>query len=117
MERCRSGLFCDSLFCDSLSCDSFPSLPVNFMIRGQLRGHDDTPFGRPTLGRPIGRPVVGRPNGVFGGLSYYQLVILFFNIVPLMMEITFPRLTNQVQTLARGVLRLQWQDKQIKHIQ
>jgi hypothetical protein len=41
------------------------------VIRGQLRGHNDTPFGRPTPGRPIGRPGVGHPQGVFGGLSYY----------------------------------------------
>jgi hypothetical protein len=40
-------------------------------IRRQLRGHNDTPFGRPTPGRPIGWPVDGRPRGVFGGLSYY----------------------------------------------
>jgi hypothetical protein len=31
------------------------------VIRRQLRGHNDTPFGRPTPGRPIGRPAVGRP--------------------------------------------------------
>jgi hypothetical protein len=41
------------------------------VIRGQLRGHNDTPFGRPTPGRIIGRPGVGRPQGVFGGFSYY----------------------------------------------
>jgi hypothetical protein len=29
------------------------------VIRGQLRGHNDTPFRRPTLVRPIGRQVVG----------------------------------------------------------
>jgi hypothetical protein len=34
------------------------------VIRGQLGGHNDTPFGRPT------------PGGFF---SYYQLVILFLN--------------------------------------
>jgi hypothetical protein len=27
------------------------------VFRGQLRGHNGTPFGRPTPGRPIGRPV------------------------------------------------------------
>jgi hypothetical protein len=32
----------------------------------------------------------GQPQGIFGGLSYYQLVILFFNIVPLIMEFTTP---------------------------
>jgi hypothetical protein len=26
------------------------------VIRGQLKGHNDTPFGRPTPGRPIDRP-------------------------------------------------------------
>jgi hypothetical protein len=51
------------------------------VIRGQFRGHNDTPFGRPTPGRPIGR------LGVFGILrSYYQLVIRIFNIVPLISE-------------------------------
>jgi hypothetical protein len=38
------------------------------VIRGQLRGHKDTPFERPTSGRTL---------GVFGGLSYYELVMLF----------------------------------------
>jgi hypothetical protein len=33
------------------------------VIRGQLRGHNDMPFGWPTPG--------GRPQGVFGGFSYY----------------------------------------------
>jgi hypothetical protein len=37
-------------------------------------GHNDTPFGRPT------------PQGVFDIFSYYQLVILIFDIVPLIME-------------------------------
>jgi hypothetical protein len=41
------------------------------VIRGRLRGHNDTPFGRPAPGWPIGPLVVGRPQGVFGGLSYY----------------------------------------------
>ena len=36
------------------------------VIRGQLGGHNDTPFGRPTPGRPISRPGVGRPQGVLG---------------------------------------------------
>jgi hypothetical protein len=38
------------------------------VIRGQLRGHNDTPFGRRTPGRLIGHPGVGSPNGVFGVL-------------------------------------------------
>jgi hypothetical protein len=36
------------------------------VIRGQLRGHNDKPFGRPTPGRPIGCPGVSRSQGVFG---------------------------------------------------
>jgi hypothetical protein len=58
------------------------------VIRGQLRGRNDTPCGRPTPGRPIGRPGVGRPQGVFDILSNYQIVILFFNIVPLIVRFT-----------------------------
>jgi hypothetical protein len=46
------------------------------------------PFGRLTPGRPIGHHGLGCPSGVFGGFSYYQLVIFFFNIVPLIMEFT-----------------------------
>jgi hypothetical protein len=53
------------------------------VIRGQLRGHNDMPFGRPTPGWPIGRPGVGRLKGVLCGFSYYSLVIFFFNVVPL----------------------------------
>jgi hypothetical protein len=55
------------------------------VIGGQLSGHNDTPFGRPTPGRPIDPQGVGHPQGVFGGLSYYLLVIkliLFFKIAP-----------------------------------
>jgi len=40
------------------------------VIRQPLRGHNDTPFGRPNPGRPIGCPEVGRSKGVFGGSSY-----------------------------------------------
>jgi hypothetical protein len=39
--------------------------------------------------RPAYRPpsaVVGQPQGVIGDFSYYLSVILFFNIVPLIME-------------------------------
>jgi uncharacterized membrane protein len=39
------------------------------------------PFGWPTLGRPIGRLEVGHPHGIFGVFSYYQLVMLFLNMV------------------------------------
>jgi hypothetical protein len=31
------------------------------VIRMPLRGHNRTPFGRPTPGRPIGHKEVGRP--------------------------------------------------------
>jgi hypothetical protein len=56
------------------------------VIRRQLRGHNDTCFGWPTPGRPISLPGVGRPSGIF---SYYLIVILVFNIVPLIMESTY----------------------------
>jgi hypothetical protein len=32
------------------------------VIKGQLRRHNDTPFGRPTPGRHLGRPGVGGGN-------------------------------------------------------
>jgi hypothetical protein len=38
------------------------------VIRGQLRGHNNM------------------PQGIFGGFSYYYLVMIFYNIVPLIME-------------------------------
>jgi hypothetical protein len=59
------------------------------VIRGQLWDLNDTPFGRPTLFRPIGRPGVGCSQGVFGVFSYYSLVIIFFSIVPLIMDFTY----------------------------
>jgi hypothetical protein len=60
------------------------------VIKGQLWCHNDTPFGRPTLGRPIGRPGgFGHPQSVYGVLHYYQLLVtLFFNIVTLIVEFT-----------------------------
>jgi hypothetical protein len=42
------------------------------VIRGQLRGFNDTPS------RPISRQVIGCPQGVFGGLSYYAVVLPAF---------------------------------------
>jgi hypothetical protein len=36
------------------------------VIRGPLRGHNDTPYRWPTPVRPVSRPGVGRPQGVFG---------------------------------------------------
>jgi hypothetical protein len=64
-------------------------------IRGPLRGHNDTPFGRPTLSWPIDRPGFGHPQGVFGVFSDYQLVMLFLNNVCLTVALTF---TNNSQT-------------------
>jgi hypothetical protein len=58
------------------------------VIRGQLRGHNDTPFGRPTPAGLSAAREVGRPLGVFGGLGYYRLLIFFCIIVPLIMEFT-----------------------------
>jgi hypothetical protein len=52
------------------------------------RGHNDTPFGQPIPGRPVNRTGVGHSQGLFGVFSYYQLVISFFNIVPLISELT-----------------------------
>jgi hypothetical protein len=40
------------------------------VIRGQLKGHNDAPFGRPTPDWPIGRRVIGRPQGINGVFSY-----------------------------------------------
>jgi hypothetical protein len=31
------------------------------VTRGQLRGHNDMPFGRPTPGQPVGRPRADPP--------------------------------------------------------
>jgi hypothetical protein len=49
---------------------------------GAVKGHNHTPFGRPTPGRPIGRPGVDRPKSVIGVFSYYELVVLFLNVFP-----------------------------------
>jgi hypothetical protein len=47
------------------------------VIRRQLRGHIDTPFGRPVPGRPI------------WWFKLLLLVIFFFNIVPLIVKFTY----------------------------
>jgi hypothetical protein len=39
------------------------------VMRGQLRGHNDAPFGRPTPRRPISRQGVGHPQGIFDVFS------------------------------------------------
>jgi hypothetical protein len=54
------------------------------VIRGQLRGHNDIY----ALRAANSQPGVGRPQVVFGGFSYYPLVMIFFNIVTLIMEFT-----------------------------
>jgi hypothetical protein len=56
------------------------------VIMGQLRGHNDTPFERPTPSRPIGGLAALREQLVF--FNYYYFVILIFVIVPLIMEFT-----------------------------
>jgi hypothetical protein len=47
------------------------------VIRGQLRGHNDTPFGRPTPGRPIGRPGGWPPSEHI----WFFLLLLISNII------------------------------------
>jgi hypothetical protein len=42
------------------------------VIRGLLRGHNNTPCGRPSPGQPVGRPGVGRPQGVVGVIINFQ---------------------------------------------
>jgi hypothetical protein len=59
------------------------------VIRRLLWGHNDTPCGQPAPGRLIGRPGSGRLQGVICVFSYYLLVIVFFKIVPLIMEFTW----------------------------
>jgi hypothetical protein len=43
------------------------------VIRTQLRGHNDLPFGQPAPGRPSGRLGSGHPLGVF--CVFYLLLI------------------------------------------
>jgi hypothetical protein len=47
------------------------------------------PFGRLTPGRPIGRLGISHPQGVFGVFSYYQLVMLFLNVVCLTVTLAY----------------------------
>jgi hypothetical protein len=62
------------------------------VIRGLLRGHKDTPFGKPIPGCPIGRPGVGHPQGIFGIFSYHYVVIVFSNMVCLTVALACTRL-------------------------
>jgi hypothetical protein len=39
--------------------------------------------------------------GIFGGFSYYRLVMVSFNIVPLIMEITVERKHRDVEVIRR----------------
>jgi hypothetical protein len=43
----------------------------SIVIRGPLRGHNDTSFGRLTTDRPVRHPGVGHLPGVIGVFSYY----------------------------------------------
>jgi hypothetical protein len=58
------------------------------VIRGQLRGYNDTPSGgQPPADLSATRGLAAlRVYLVF--FDYYQLVMIFFNIVPLIMEFT-----------------------------
>jgi hypothetical protein len=63
------------------------------VIRTQLWGHNDTPFGRPAARQPSGQPPVGPPAGppaarglaalraYFVCFSYHQLVMLFIIMI------------------------------------
>jgi hypothetical protein len=64
------------------------------------------PFGRPTPSWADGRPGVDHPEGEFDVFSYYQLVILFLNMVCLTMAlaISFQSLCPRISMLAV----LQW---------
>jgi hypothetical protein len=69
---------------------------VRRMLNGSLlRGHNHMPCERPTPGQPIGRPGVSHVSGLFGGFSHYQLVILCFNFVRLIVEFTMRMFTWQ----------------------
>jgi hypothetical protein len=57
-------------------------------IRGSLWGHNDMTCGQPAPGQPIGCPRSGHPQGIIGVFSNYYLVILIFNIVPVISELT-----------------------------
>jgi hypothetical protein len=66
------------------------------VIRRLRKSHNDTPFGRPTPGWPIGHLGVGHPQGVFrfGVFSYYQLLMLFHNMVCLTVAIGTATIRN-----------------------
>jgi hypothetical protein len=68
------------------------------VISRSLWGHNYTACGQLAPGRPIGR--MGSGQGVFGGFSYYRLVMLIsntnFNIVPLILEFTCYILVGKV---------------------
>jgi hypothetical protein len=77
------------------------------VIRTQLSGQNDTPFGRPAPGRPSGRAGYGRTLGVFcmfqlllisnvisiHGLPDRGTLLLCFSIVRLPVELTFNSLS------------------------
>jgi hypothetical protein len=55
------------------------------------------PSGDHTPGRPIGRPGVGCLLGVFYVFSYYQSVMLYFNMVCLTVALAFLKLWKVVK--------------------
>jgi len=81
------------------------------VIREQSRGHNDTPFGRPTPGRPFGRPGIGLPASSWEPVSscriwWFKLLWIsniFINIVPFIMKFTHITLDSQTNDLG-------WQD-------
>jgi hypothetical protein len=62
---------------------------------------------RPLDGQPPGGLSAVRglatPQGIFGVYTYYKLLILFFNIVPLISESTFGLLVHDPEAVARNV--------------
>jgi hypothetical protein len=53
-------------------------------------------------GRPIGRPGVGFSHGVFGVFSYYQLIILFLNMVCLTVALAVDKQMLQTESGTGG---------------
>jgi hypothetical protein len=83
-------------FCRSFVGESHDQADAEWIvIRTQLRGHNDMPFGRPTPSQPIGHPGVGHPQGISG-------VILFLNVVYLTVELAVKGKRKEVLRGFRG---------------